>query len=98
MEIRLAKEVEQRLTASVQRYLSEHFEEEAGELKASLLLRFCVEEIGPAIYNQAIADAQAYFQERVADLENVCYVKEGNHWGKGAGRSSSAPRRQPFRR
>lgn len=76
MEIRLGKEVEQRLTESVQRYLSESFEEPVGDLKASLFLRFCVEEIGPAIYHQAIADAQAYLQERVADLENVCFVPE----------------------
>lgn len=98
MEIRLTKDVEQRLAASVQRYLAENFEGEAGELKAGLFLRFCLEEIGPAIYNQAIADAQAYFQERAADLENVCFVQEGAYWTKGAGRTAPAARRSPFKR
>lgn len=87
MEIRLTKDAEKRLTASVQRYLQEHFEAEAGELKAALLLRFILEEVGPTVYNQAIADAQAYIQERAADLENVCFVKEGAYWTRGPGRA-----------
>lgn len=82
MEIKLKKDVEKRLCASIQRYLAENFEEDSGALKAGLLLQFCLEEIGPAIYNQAIADAQAYFQERAADLENVCFVKDGTYWKK----------------
>jgi uncharacterized protein (DUF2164 family) len=98
MEIKLTKDVEQRLTASIQRYLMENFEGDAGELKAGLFLRFCLEEIGPAIYNRAIADAQSYFQERVADLENVCFVKDGTYWTKGAGRPAPAARRTAFRR
>lgn len=98
MEIKLTKDVEQKLTVSVHRYLAENFEGDAGELKASLFLRFCLQEIGPAIYHQAIADAQTYFQERAADLENVCFVEEGNYWTKGTGRSTPALRRSPFRR
>ncbi len=98
MEIKLTKDVEQRLTASVQRYLAENFEGDAGELKAGLFLRFCLAEIGPAIYHQAIADAQAYFQERAADLENVCFVEEGTYWTKGAGKVPQPPRRSAFKR
>ena len=92
MEIKLTKDVELRLAASIQRYLKENFDEDAGELKASLFLRFCIEEVGPAIYHQAIADAQAYFSERVADLENVCFVQEGTYWTKGRGPRATRPR------
>ncbi len=98
MEIKLTRDMEQRLTASVQRYLAENFEGEAGELKAHLFLRFCLAEIGPAIYHQAIADAQAYIQERAADLENVCFVEEGSYWTKGAGEASQPARRGAFKR
>ncbi len=99
MEIKLGKDTEQRLVGSLQRYLSENFEGEIGELKAGLCLRFIVEEIGPAIYHQAISDAQTYFQERTADLENVCFVQEGNYWKKeGARKAAPAARRSPFRR
>lgn len=80
MDIKLTKETEKRLTGSLQRYLREELGEEVGELKAGLFLRFCLEEIGPSIYNQAIQDARAFMQEKIADLENVCYVPEGNHW------------------
>lgn len=82
MEIKLDKDVEKRLTESLQRYLSETFEGETGALKAGLCLRFILEEIGPAIYAQAISDAQTYFHEKTADLENVCFVNEGGWWKK----------------
>nr|WP_320132057.1 DUF2164 domain-containing protein [uncultured Holophaga sp.] len=76
MDIRLSKATEQQLTASLQRYLQEELGEEVGELKATLFLRFCLEEIGPPIYNQAIQDARTFMLEKVGDLENVCYVAE----------------------
>ena len=61
--------------------------EEIGELKALLVLRFFQEEIAPCVYNQAIGHARDYLQERVADLENVCFAEEFGHWNKGKGRS-----------
>ena len=43
------------------------------------------------IYNQAIADAQAYFQGRVVDLEGVCYQREFTYWApRAAGRPGPA--------
>ena len=48
----------------------------------------CLKEIGPAVYNQAIADAQKYFQGRVEDLEGVCHQPEFSYWppaGRGKG-------------
>jgi uncharacterized protein (DUF2164 family) len=80
MTIELEKEVEQRLTASIKRYFAENLDEEIGELKASLLLGFCLEEIGPSIYNQAIADAQSYLRDKVADLDGSCYEPEFQYW------------------
>lgn len=95
MDIKLPKDTEQKLTQSIQRYMAEHFGEDIGALKAGLFLRFCLEEIAPSIYNRAIADAQAYMQERVADLENVCFAQEFGYWTKRA--DKSAPRRTPCR-
>ena len=57
-------------------------DEEIGDLKAGLLLDYCLQEIGPAVYNQAIADAQSYFTGRVADLEGVCHEEEFGYWPK----------------
>ena len=68
--------------ASLKRYVSENLEQEIGDLKADLLLDFVLREIGPTIYNQAIADAKAFFQDRTGDLDAVCYQKEFSYWPK----------------
>jgi len=80
MTIQLRKDVERQLLTSIRRYCAENFGGEVGELQASLMLRFCLEEIAPSVYNQAIADAQNFFQEKVADLENTCFAKEFGYW------------------
>jgi len=87
MELKLPKETEQRLATSLQRYLREELGEEVGDLKAMLFLRFCLEEIAPSIYNQAIQDARVCMLERVADLENICFLKDGNYWKQPGARS-----------
>ena len=51
-----------------------------GDLKTKLLLDFCVQEVGAVVYNQAIVDAQAYFQARVGDLDGVCHQHEFTYW------------------
>lgn len=82
MGIKLNKEVEERLLGSIQRYAKEKLDEEMGTLKARLLLDFCVREIGPSVYNQAIQDAQAAMQEKVAELDTSCYEREFEYWQK----------------
>jgi uncharacterized protein (DUF2164 family) len=52
------------------------------EWQSSLFLQFCIEEIGPAIYNQAISDAQTYMQEKALDIENCCFAPESTYWAK----------------
>jgi uncharacterized protein (DUF2164 family) len=80
MTITLSPETTQQLGASIKRYVAENLDQDIGDLKAGLLLDYCLREIGPTIYNQAIADAQAYFLGRVGDLEGVCYEKEFTYW------------------
>ena len=96
MAIKLSQETSKQLHASIQRYFAENLDQDIGDLKAGMLLDYVLKEIGPSIYNQAIADAQAYFQGRVVDLEAVCYEKEFTYWavapaklrGKGHGKGS----------
>ncbi len=80
MAVRLTPDTERRLQASIKRFLSEQLDEDVGDLKAALFLEFVLKEIAPSVYNGAIADAQAYFQERVADLEGVCHEVEFGYW------------------
>ena len=81
MAIKLSPDTTRQLHVSIKRYVAEHLEQDIGDLKAGMLLDYCLKEIGPVIYNRAIADAQAYFQGRVADLEGVCYETEFTYWG-----------------
>jgi uncharacterized protein (DUF2164 family) len=74
--IPISDDARRRAVAALRTYCSEHMDEEIGDLKASLLLDFILAELGPTIYNQAIADARAYFEERTADLASVLYHEE----------------------
>ena len=80
MAITLTPETTKRLHGSIKRFAAEHLDEEMGDLKAALVLAFVMKEIAPTIYNQAIADAQTYFQGRVSDLEGVCHEQEFTYW------------------
>ena len=80
MTIRLQKDTERYLIGSIKRFFAENMEAGIGDLKAALVLDFCVREIGPSIYNQAIADAQEYCQEKVADLGGSRFEAEFDFW------------------
>jgi uncharacterized protein (DUF2164 family) len=78
--IELSRKQRAEAIASLQRYFKEELPEPIGDLPAGLLLNFFLEEIGPAIYNQAIADAQARLATRVADLNGELFADEFQYW------------------
>ncbi|MDJ0595659.1 MAG: DUF2164 domain-containing protein [Pleurocapsa sp. MO_226.B13] len=80
MTIKLSKETKQQLIESIKRYFEVEMDEEIGDLKASLFLDFCLQEICPSVYNQAIMDAQSYLNNRVSDLGDTCYEPEFGYW------------------
>ncbi len=92
MTLKLSKPTEQRIVASIRRYCAENLEP-VGELQAGLLLDFFLKEAGPAIYNQAVSDAQSVLQNHVVDLNAECFEPEVDYWrGKAKlGASSARP-------
>jgi len=66
--------------ASIRRWFTENTDEEIGDLKAAICLDYILAEIGPTIYNQAMADARAFMEERAADLEGIGYQAEFPFW------------------
>ena len=86
MTIDIPKPVRAQAIASIQRYFQENMPEPIGDLPAGLLLNFFIEEVGPAIYNQAIVDAQARMQQRVSDLNGELYANEFQYWSKVDGK------------
>jgi uncharacterized protein (DUF2164 family) len=78
--LELSSQTRAAAVASIQRYFEENMPEPIGELAAGLLLNYFLEEVGPAIYNQAIADAQTRMQQRVSDLNGELYADELQYW------------------
>ena len=88
MQIELPDQSRADAIASLKRYFEENFEP-LGDLPAGLLLNYILEEIGPAIYNRAIHDAQARLTQRVADLEGELFVDEFQYWPRQAAKKKS---------
>jgi uncharacterized protein (DUF2164 family) len=80
--IELPKQTRSDAINSIKRYFQENMTEPLDDLPAGLLLNFFVEEIGPVIYNRAIADAQSRMQQRVTDLDGELYAPEFEYWPK----------------
>jgi uncharacterized protein (DUF2164 family) len=78
----ISDDARKRAIVSIRRYFAENLDDEIGELKATLALDYFLAELGPSIYNQAIADARRFFEERTADLAAVCYHAEFPFWAK----------------
>jgi uncharacterized protein (DUF2164 family) len=86
MAITLSPDARKQALASIKQYVSENLEQDIGDLQAGFLLDYFLKEVGPSVYNQAIHDAQRYFQERVSDLEGVCFEKEFGYWPERPGK------------
>jgi uncharacterized protein (DUF2164 family) len=80
MAITLSKEIRTQAITSIKRYFAENMEEKIGNIAAGALLGFFLEEIGPAIYNQAIADAQERFQQQVSELDIELHEDGFRYW------------------
>jgi uncharacterized protein (DUF2164 family) len=80
--IELAKETRQQAVSSIERYFLANMEEKIGNVAAAGLLGFFLEEIGPAIYNQAVRDVQERIQRRVEEVDLEVHEDEFTYWQK----------------
>lgn len=80
LKIELSQSARDEATHSLRQYFAENMAEPLGELPAGLLLNYILEEIGPAIYNRAISDAQTRMQSWVMDLNGELYFPEFPYW------------------
>jgi len=80
--IELEQKNEEYLLKSIRQFFDEELEEEIGDLRARAVLEFCLREICPSVYNQAISDAQETLQVAVLDLSGVRYEPEFDYWKK----------------
>ena len=82
MTIEISNEARQVLISSIQRYFQENMDEPIGNITAGALLGFVLEEIGPIVYNKAVADVQQRLQARVMELDLEVYEDEFQYWSK----------------
>lgn len=80
MTIELSKEARKDAIESIERYFRENMEEKIGNIAAGGLLSFFLEEIGPAVYNQAVADVQERLTQRIAELDIDIHEDEFQYW------------------
>lgn len=66
--INIPKEKKQEMIEAIKNYFYNEREEEFGDLASTMLLNFIIEELGPEFYNQGIADAYRYMNDRVEDM------------------------------
>ncbi|MGU3627776.1 DUF2164 domain-containing protein [Comamonas sp. C24C] len=87
MSIELPKHAQQQAIASIERYFRENMDEPIGNMQSGALLNFFLAEIGPSIYNRAVADVQENLQARMQELDYEVGKEEFSYWtAKRAGR------------
>ena len=57
-------------------------EEKIGNIAAGALLGYFLEELGPIVYNKAVADVQARLHARIAELDIEIHEDEFQYWRK----------------
>jgi len=82
MAIELPKEARQEAIKSIERWFQEERGERIGNIAAGALLGFLLEEIGPSIYNRAVADVQERLGARIAELDIEIHEDEFDYWRK----------------
>lgn len=90
MAIKLDPQTHDYLIGSIRQFFAEELDEDIGDLKAALVLDFFVREVGPSVYNQAIADAQESLERAVSDLSGVRYEPEFDYWKRRRDSGSEA--------
>ena len=82
MPIELSKESRKEALASIERYFRENMEEPIGNIAAGALLGFFLEEVGPLVYNKAVADVQERLQSRISEVDLEVHEDEFQYWRK----------------
>jgi uncharacterized protein (DUF2164 family) len=82
MTIEIDKDARKEALTSIERYFKQNMDEPIGNIAAGGLLGFFLEEIGPLIYNQAVADVQERLQARVSELDIEVHEDPFTYWRK----------------
>ena len=73
MALRLDDDRRAELIAELQALFLDEFDERLSEFRAERILDHFLASFGPQVYNQAVQDARAYFQQKLDDLDGEVY-------------------------
>ena len=82
MTIEISREARQQAVQSIERWFQEERGERIGNIAAGALLGFFLEEVGPLVYNRAVADVQERLAARVSELDIEFHEDEFDYWRK----------------
>lgn len=82
MSIAIDRDKRNEVIASIQKYFERNMEEKIGNITASALVDFMLEELGPIVYNKAVVDVQERLQARVMEVDIEVHEEEFQYWGK----------------
>ena len=76
MPLELSPERRAELVARLRGAYAQEFDETLSDFRAETLLDLVLKAVGPAVYNQAVKDAQGFMQSRLDDLDGEVKVYE----------------------
>ncbi len=82
MTIDIPKDARAQAIASIERYFQMNMEDRIGNIAAGALLGFFLEEIGPLVYNQAVADVQERLMARISEVDIEVHEDAFQYWAK----------------
>lgn len=82
MTIELPREIRDEAVKSIERYFLENMEQKIGNIAAAGVLGYFLEEIGPVVYNRAVADVQERLQMRISEIDIEIHEDEFQYWRK----------------
>lgn len=59
--------------AMLQQFYLDEFDEELSAFRATQLIDFLLETLGPQVYNQAVQDARRFMLQKLGDLDGEVY-------------------------
>jgi len=77
MTVKLDDDRRAQLIAELQALYLDSFDEQMSAFRAEQVLDFFLGSLGPQVYNQAVKDARAFFQQKLDDLDGEVYEPEG---------------------
>lgn len=83
MSLELSAEDRKQAQSSLVRFCGQELDVELSQIQAGLLLEFIVKELGPSFHNAALADAQVFVRDRLAEMESSLTEPTFTYWPKG---------------